>query len=76
MPIYALRRTASNQTLTEFVSLKALETENTRLRQLGQGASVEFVNATWARAWVRRGAHHETALYVNLDGEVRRAGNL
>ena len=71
MTIYAFRDTPHQCTLTEFATKAEFLAEAERVSSFG---TLHRVMADRARAWVKGNGHHETALFINLDGQVRRAG--
>ena len=71
---YAFRNTPNGMTLTEFSNTAEFKTEIERLAGVNPQAYYERTTAEAARNWVKRGHHHETALWVDA-GRVRRAGN-
>lgn len=67
---YAMRETQYQRTLTEFDSKAEFLAECERLAGIG---TLRRVDAATAREYVKRGGHHETALWTDMEGKVRRA---
>ncbi len=75
MAIYAFRETQHSRTLTEFKSYRALQAENQEHACKLDGVRLYGTTPDYARQWVKNNGHHETALYTNIDGKVRRASD-
>lgn len=74
--MYALRyhATAANpySTLVELTPAQAKALDDRGMLHDGRWG-YEYVSNTFAHRWVRTDGHHETNLYLDSDGRIRRA---
>lgn len=70
--IYAFRGNDNARMLVEFRNKAELDGAR---RQIAAPWEILQVSAEEARRHVKRGHTHETALYIGLDGKVKRAGS-
>jgi hypothetical protein len=70
--MYLFRDTPLTRTLVEMTPGKARKALAYRGRQ---DLWFRRIEASTAHHWVRSGGLHETALYTDIDGRIRRASN-
>lgn len=74
--MYVFRRTKYRTTLTEMTPAEfkeALESDLKTKLDPENRVIHERTTPEQARKWVRTGGHHETPLWVDMDGKVRYA---
>jgi hypothetical protein len=70
---YVFRRTPSSRMLCEVSAHDARLIIAGRHDQACHGVVFEACSAAEAHRWVRSGAIHCTALFIDMDGRIRRA---